>query len=67
MKLEIRLHEILQEHGMTQKELSQKTSIRPNAISEMCHNSRSCINKSHVERIAKALNVTKADELFVFR
>lgn len=57
MHLIIRLSEILKERGMTQKQLSELTGIRPAAISEICNNQRTSINREHIEKIADCLGI----------
>lgn len=57
MHLTIRLSEVLKERGMTQKQLSELTGIRPAAISEICNNQRTSINREHIEKIADCLGI----------
>lgn len=63
MKLYVRLAELLEERKMTQKELAGITDIRPAAISELTNNQRRSINRDHLERIAKALEITDISDL----
>lgn len=67
MILYIRLQEILDERGITQKQLSEMTKLRPTTISEMCNNVRSTINKEHLVKVAEALGIEKVDEMLEFR
>lgn len=67
MKLYVKLTEILKERNMTQKELAELTEIRPAAISELANNQRRSINRDHIERVAKALNITDINDLITLR
>ncbi|WP_096187950.1 helix-turn-helix domain-containing protein [Evansella halocellulosilytica] len=68
-QIRIKLDELLKKHGKTQKDLHQLTGgreeggIRTAAISELCNNQRTSINKDHLEKIATVLNITDISEL----
>lgn len=64
MAIKLRLKELLADRDMTQRELVEKTGLRPNAISEMVNNQRSTINKEHTAIVADALGITDMNELF---
>jgi transcriptional regulator with XRE-family HTH domain len=64
--LKTKLKEILKERGMTQKELSELTKLRPNAISEITKNTRDSINREHIGKIAEALNIKDPNEILYF-
>ena len=66
MILKTRLKEILVEREMTQKQLAKLTDLRENTISEMVKNTRDSINREHIGKIAKALNITDPSQLFYF-
>ncbi|RJR23622.1 XRE family transcriptional regulator [Candidatus Microgenomates bacterium] len=66
MMLKTKLKAILEEKGMTQKELSEKTGIRPNTISEIVKNTRDTINREHISIIAKELGITDPNEILYF-
>ena len=66
MRLIIRLSDILKQRGMTQKQLSELTGIRPAAISEICNNQRTSINRDHLEKIAECLEIQDVREMFHF-
>lgn len=61
----MKLKEVLIQKGMSQKELINKTGLRPNAISEMANNSRQTINRKQVAKVMKALEVSDLNEIFV--
>ncbi|WP_270172593.1 helix-turn-helix domain-containing protein [Paenibacillus sp. SYP-B4298] len=48
---------------MTQKQLSELTGIRPAAISEICNNQRTSINREHIEKIAHCLDIQDIRDL----
>lgn len=66
MILKVRLKEILEEREMTQKELSEMTKLRPNVISEVSNNVRESINRTHIGKIAEALDIDDLNELLYF-
>lgn len=66
MILKTRLREILNERGMTQKELANLSQLRENTISDLAKNNRDSINREHIGKVAKALNITDPGELFYF-
>ncbi len=66
MVLKTRLKEVLSERGMTQKELSIQSGIRPNAISEIAKNTRDTINREHIGKIAATLGIKDPNELLYF-
>lgn len=67
MKLVILVTERLAERGMTQKELAAITGIRPAAISEICNNQRTTINRDHLTKIAEALGIEDVREMLELR
>ncbi|WP_071460758.1 helix-turn-helix domain-containing protein [Bacillus massilinigeriensis] len=65
VEIKLRINELLKEKGMSQKELAEKTGIRPAAISEICNNQRKSINKEHLAKIIETLNISDSNEIFV--
>ena len=61
--MKILLKSVLDEKEITQKELSVMCGVRESTISDICRNSRTCINKKHLTQIANALNITDISEL----
>lgn len=55
--VKIYLEAILNEEGMTQSQLAQKTDIRPATIHEMCKGTAERINLKHLARICDTLGV----------
>lgn len=63
--LKVRLKEILESKpDYTQKRLAQETGIQPTTIAEIANNMRTTFNRSHLTKIAKALQITDMNELF---
>ncbi|MFD2869060.1 helix-turn-helix domain-containing protein [Kurthia populi] len=65
--INIKLKQLLKEKGMTQKELSEKTGLYPTIISEMVRNTRTTINKEHLEAVMKVLGVTDISEIIEYK
>lgn len=66
MILKVRLNEILKERDMTQKELAELSGLRANTISEITKNIRESVNRTHLGKIAKALEIKDPSELLYF-
>lgn len=67
MELVILITDRLAERNMTQKELAEITGIRPAAISELCNNQRTSINRDHLTKIAEALEIEDVRQLIDLR
>lgn len=65
--IRIKLKEILKEKNMTQKELAERTDLRPNVLSEMANNSRTTINKEHLEIVMDELGIEDLSEILEYR
>ena len=61
--IEIKLKHLLDQRGMTQKELSELTGIRPAAISSLARGYIERLNINHLERICDALDISNMNEL----
>lgn len=59
----IKVQELLDKRGWTQKQLADMTGLRRAAISEICNNMRTSINREHLEKIAEALGLTDISQL----
>lgn len=63
--LKVKLKEILEKKpDWNQKRLAEETKIQPTTIAEIANNMRTTINRSHITKIAKALDITDMNELF---
>jgi transcriptional regulator with XRE-family HTH domain len=67
MQLYILVAEALTARNMTRKHLAELTGIRPAAISEICGNQRTTINRDHLTKIADALEITDIRDLIELR
>jgi Plasmid maintenance system antidote protein len=65
--IHLKVQEIIDERGWTQKKLAEITGLRRAAISELCNNMRTSINREHLERIAEALELKSINELMELR
>lgn len=63
----MKLKEVLERKGISQKELSRMTGIREGTISELANNSRTVYNKNHLIKIMKALNIVELSDLLELR
>ncbi|KIL35200.1 DNA-binding protein [Cohnella kolymensis] len=65
--LYIKVQDLLDERGWTQKHLAIMTGLRTAAVSEICNNMRTSINKEHLEKIAEAFGLKDINELMELR
>ena len=65
--LYVKLAEILDERNITRTALAEMTGLRPNVVSEICNNQRTTINREHLARVAKALEITDVSQLLELR
>lgn len=63
MELRVRLKELLQERGITQKDFAEQTGLKPSVISELVNNQRSSINKNYIIKIAETLNIDDVSQI----
>ena len=56
-KIELRVKQLLDEKGITQKKLAELTGIRESTISDISRGSRTVMNFEHIAKIADALNI----------
>ncbi len=61
--VKIHLSRLLGERRMTQKELSEKTGIRPSTINEIYNEFAGRISVDHLDRICEVLNCDISDLL----
>ncbi|MGG4397448.1 helix-turn-helix transcriptional regulator [Paenibacillus thiaminolyticus] len=64
MKIKIRLKEILEERGMSQRQLSMLMNIRHATINHLCSDNVDRVYIRTLEQICEALNIT-VDQLIV--
>lgn len=59
----LKLKEIIERRGITQRELAYKTGIREATLSEMVNETRGIINKKHLGLVMDALNITELEDI----
>jgi len=64
MQLYVKLDEILRKCGLSGKELAEKSGVSENRISEIRGNQRTTINREHIAKIMRSLDITDMNELF---
>ncbi|MCP1310212.1 helix-turn-helix domain-containing protein [Paenibacillus tyrfis] len=64
MKIKIRLKELLEERGISQRQLSLRMNMRPATINHLCSNSVDRVYIRTLEQICEALDIT-VDQLIV--
>ena len=63
-KVNLKLRDLLEEHGMTQKELATKADVRENTISDLLKDNKQGIRFETLARIASVFNLNEPNELF---
>lgn len=61
MPIKIKVSEMLGRYKMTQKNLADKTGIRPATISALYHETIKRIEVGHIEKICEAFNCQPGD------
>lgn len=64
MELTVKLKEVLSERGMSQVELAEKTGLTRTVISELATNRRTAVNREHITKVIRALEITDMNEIF---
>lgn len=67
MQLYVKLDEILRKRGWSGKVLAKKSGVSENRISEIRGNQRTTINREHIAKIMKALDIADMNELLEIR
>lgn len=63
-KVNLKLRDLLEEHGMTQKELAAKAGVRENTISNLLKDNKQGVRFETLARIASVFNLNDPNELF---
>lgn len=66
-KVKVKVKEILEERGITQKKLAELSGIRESTISDIVRGSRTVINFEHLSKIAEALDITDIRDIIDFQ
>lgn len=59
----IKLKQLLDSKGITQKELATMTKLREATISELVNDTRSAYNKKHLAKIMEALKIRELNDI----
>lgn len=59
--IKIKVSNLLGEHKMTMKQLSERTGIRPTTISDLYHERTKRIQIDHIEKLCKVFNCQVGD------
>ncbi|MEK4267975.1 MULTISPECIES: helix-turn-helix domain-containing protein [Bacillus] len=62
-----RIDELLKERGWSRNRLAKEAGIRPAALSELCSNIRTTINRLTLYKIMKTLDITNINEVIEIR
>jgi len=65
-KVIIKIKELVQQKGISLRELSRQTDIRHAALSELANQKRQNINLHHIEKIADALEINDIRNIIDF-
>ncbi|WP_429843928.1 helix-turn-helix domain-containing protein [Brevibacillus sp. FIR094] len=63
MTINLKLKDLLQKRGITQKQLAEMTGLHESTLSDMARDSRTAINKKHLQLIMSALNIDDFNEI----
>ena len=64
--VKLKVKEAIEERGLTQKRLAEKSGLRESTVSDIVRGSRTVINFEHLSKIAEALEVDSITELIDF-
>jgi putative transcriptional regulator len=59
----LKLKELLQRKGITQKQLAEMTGLHESTLSDLTRDTRTAINKKHLELIMTALDIKDFNEI----
>ncbi len=63
--VKIRLKELLEEKGITQKKLAEMAGVRESTVSDIARGTRTVINFEHLGKIATALEIDDIRKIIV--
>ena len=66
-EIKLKVKDLIDEKGMTQKTLAQLSGIRESTISDIVRGTRTVINFEYLSKIAEALKVNDIRELIDFK
>ena len=62
-KIKVKIHELINQRGISLRELSRLTDIRHATLSELANHKRQNINFHHIEKIADTLELDDIREI----
>ena len=62
-KIKVKIHELINQRGISLRELSRLTDIRHDTLSELANHKRQNINFHHIEKIADTLELDDIREI----
>ena len=65
MAIKLRLQEILNERGMSQRELAKQMNVRPNTINHLCSDKVNAIYLENIELICRTLSIQLSELLVI--
>lgn len=65
-QIKLKVKELLEERGITQKKLAQMSGIRESTISDIVRGTRTVINFEHLSKVAEALEIDNISQLIDF-
>lgn len=65
-KIELKVKELIENKGITQKKLAELSGVRESTISDIVRGTRTVINFEHLSKIARALDVHDIKDLIDF-
>ena len=65
--VKLKVKEVIEQRGITQKKLAERSGIRESTISDIVRGTRTVINFEHLSKIAEALEVNSITELIDFK
>lgn len=62
-QIKVKIKDLSEKYGKSLRKLAEESGIRHATLSELSNGKRKNINFGHIERIAKALNITDIREI----
>lgn len=62
-KIKVKIHDLINQRGISLRELSRLTDIRHATLSELANHKRQNINFNHIEKIADTLEIDDIREI----
>ena len=62
-RVKLRVKELLEEEGITQKKLAEMAGVRESTISDIVRGTRTVINFEHLGKIATALEISDISKI----